>query len=118
MSIIYCEKHDLKLLREERIIQLADYATRSIHGDQYKVATRLEIEQVIRQALREAALLAAHESNAAAQPSIADDVCGFCGLSGADKIPHPVRWPGEVGAGTDLVHSDCENAEGKRAHAL
>lgn len=46
------------------------------------------------------------------------DICGFCGLPGADKIPHPVRWPGEDSAGTELVHSDCENAECRRAHSL
>ena len=46
-----------------------------------------------------------------------DDVCGFCGLGGADKIPHPVRWPGEESAGTDLVHAECEDSECGRAHA-
>lgn len=46
-----------------------------------------------------------------------EDVCGFCGKPGADKIPHPVRWPGEQSAGTDLVHSECESEECKRAHA-
>jgi len=48
----------------------------------------------------------------------ADDVCGFCGEGGADKVPHPVRWPGEESAGTQLVHAACENAECGRAHAL
>jgi hypothetical protein len=48
---------------------------------------------------------------------IMEDVCGFCNLPGADKIPHPVRWPGEVSAGTEFVHADCENDECKRAHA-
>ena len=46
-----------------------------------------------------------------------DDVCGFCGLPGADKVPHPVRWPNECSAGTDYVHSACEAAECERAHA-
>lgn len=46
-----------------------------------------------------------------------EDICGFCGRPGADKIPHPVRWPGEMSAGTELVHSDCEAAECGRAHA-
>ena len=46
-----------------------------------------------------------------------DEVCGFCGLSGADKFPHPVRWPGEASAGTALVHADCEHQECQRAHA-
>ena len=46
-----------------------------------------------------------------------EDICGFCGLPGADKIPHPVTWPGEESAGTRLVHSECENEECRRAHA-
>ena len=46
-----------------------------------------------------------------------EDICGFCGLSGADKIPHPIRWPGEESAGTNLVHADCEREECRRAHA-
>ena len=45
-----------------------------------------------------------------------EDICGFCGKSGADKIPHPIRWPGEESAGTDLVHAECEEAECRRAH--
>lgn len=45
-----------------------------------------------------------------------EDVCGFCGEPGADKIPHPVRWPGEQSAGTELVHAACETAECGRAH--
>ena len=56
------------------------------------------------------------------QPSyprqVPQDICGFCGLSGADKFPHPVRWPGEESAGTELVHADCENQECQRAHSL
>lgn len=47
-----------------------------------------------------------------------DDVCGFCGQTGADKVPHPVRWPGEDTAGTPYVHAECEDAECRRAHAL
>ena len=46
------------------------------------------------------------------------DICGFCGLSGADKVPHPVRWPGEESAGTDYVHASCETEECRRAHAV
>lgn len=46
-----------------------------------------------------------------------DDVCGFCEQPGADKIPHPVRWPGERSAGTELVHSECESEECARAHS-
>lgn len=46
-----------------------------------------------------------------------DDICGFCELPGADKIPHPIRWPGEESAGTTFVHAACEQAECERAHA-
>jgi hypothetical protein len=45
-----------------------------------------------------------------------DDICGICGQPGADKIPHPVRWPGEADPGTELVHADCEQEECRRAH--
>ena len=45
-----------------------------------------------------------------------DDLCGFCHLPGADKMPHPVRWPGEESAGTEYVHAECEDAECGRAH--
>ena len=47
-----------------------------------------------------------------------EDICGFCGLPGANKIPHPILWPGENSAGTQLVHAECEQAECARAHAL
>lgn len=47
-----------------------------------------------------------------------EDICGFCNKSGADKIPHPVRWPGEESAGTEFVHAECENEECRRAHSL
>ena len=47
----------------------------------------------------------------------ADDICGFCGLPGGDKIPHPVRWPGEESAGTKYVHAMCEDSECARAHS-
>ena len=46
------------------------------------------------------------------------DICGFCGLPGADKFPHPVRWPGEDSAGNEFVHAECENQECKRAHSM
>ena len=46
-----------------------------------------------------------------------DDICGFCGLPGADKVPHPVRWPGEERAVTEFVHATCEDADCRRAHA-
>jgi len=47
-----------------------------------------------------------------------ENICGFCGEPGADKMPHPVHWPGEQSAGTELVHAECEQEECKRAHAL
>ena len=47
-----------------------------------------------------------------------EDLCGLCGESGADKIPHPMHWPGEAIPDTPLVHAACEQAECKRAHAL
>lgn len=45
-----------------------------------------------------------------------EDICGLCGMPGADKIPHPIRWPGELRPDTDLVHAECENEECSRAH--
>jgi hypothetical protein len=47
-----------------------------------------------------------------------EDICGFCGRPGADKIPHPVRWPGEDHPGSDYVHVACENNEWRRAHSM
>ena len=47
-----------------------------------------------------------------------EEICGFCNLPGADKIPHPVRWPGEDSAGTKYVHNKCEDIECHRAHSL
>jgi hypothetical protein len=46
-----------------------------------------------------------------------ENICGFCGKPGADKMPHPIRWPGEQSAGTERVHTECEQEECKRAHA-
>lgn len=46
-----------------------------------------------------------------------DDICGLCGEPGADKLPHPVYWPGERVPNTDLVHAECEQEECSRAHA-
>ena len=48
---------------------------------------------------------------------VSDDICGLCGGSGADKMAHPVYWPGEQRPGTDLVHTECEREECRRAHA-
>lgn len=45
------------------------------------------------------------------------DICGFCGQPGADKVPHPHHWPGERSAGTDYVHAACEQEECTRAHS-
>ncbi len=44
-----------------------------------------------------------------------EDICGLCGNPGADKVPHPVRWPGEQAPGTPYVHADCESEECARA---
>ena len=46
-----------------------------------------------------------------------EDICGFCGEPGANKIPHPHRWPTEVNPNSELVHADCEQEECHRAHA-
>jgi hypothetical protein len=47
-----------------------------------------------------------------------EDLCGLCGEPGADKIPHPLHWPGEAIPDTPLVHAECEQEECKRAHSL
>lgn len=52
------------------------------------------------------------------EDAIDDYICGFCGLPGADKIPHPIRWPGEDSADSTYVHRACEDAECKRAYSL
>lgn len=44
-----------------------------------------------------------------------EDICGLCGETGADKIPHPVHWPTETIPDTELVHAECEHNETKRA---
>lgn len=48
---------------------------------------------------------------------MSEDICGLCGLHGADKIPQPVYWPGEQRPDTNLVHAECEEEECRRAHA-
>lgn len=45
------------------------------------------------------------------------DICGLCGDPGADKVPHPHYWPGELRPDTEYVHRDCEDAEQSRAHS-
>ncbi len=45
-----------------------------------------------------------------------NDICGLCGQPGADKIPHPIHWPGEEIPDTELVHQECEQEECRRAH--
>ena len=47
-----------------------------------------------------------------------DDICGLCGLPGADKISQPVYWPQERRPDTDLVHAECEREECERASIL
>ena len=46
-----------------------------------------------------------------------EDVCGLCGLPGADKIAHPIHWPTEQIPDGPYVHAECEDEECKRAHA-
>ena len=48
---------------------------------------------------------------------MSDHICGLCGMPGADKIPHPMYWPGEQRPNTNFVHAECEDEECKRAHA-
>jgi hypothetical protein len=43
------------------------------------------------------------------------DICGLCGLPGADKVAHPVHWPGEQIPDGQYVHAECEREECKRA---
>lgn len=45
-----------------------------------------------------------------------EDICGLCGLSGADKIRHPIHWPTEQIPNTEFVHASCEDEECRRAH--
>jgi len=46
-----------------------------------------------------------------------EDICGLCGLPGADKYAHPIHWPGEAVPDGPLVHAECEEEECRRAHA-
>lgn len=46
-----------------------------------------------------------------------EDICGLCGEPGADKIAHPIHWPGEQVPDGNLVHQECEQDECARAHA-
>jgi hypothetical protein len=48
----------------------------------------------------------------------AEDLCGLCGQPGADKVAHPVHWPGEQVPDGLYVHAACEAEECHRAHAL
>lgn len=54
----------------------------------------------------------------AALAEVRGEICGFCGQPGADKIPHPVRWPNEHHPGSELVHAACEAEECRRAHQM
>ncbi|MDS4029478.1 MAG: hypothetical protein RKO66_05345 [Candidatus Contendobacter sp.] len=44
-----------------------------------------------------------------------EDICGLCGLPGADKIPHTIRLPGETVPTSEFVHAECEQLEMERA---
>ena len=50
--------------------------------------------------------------------AIDDDICGLCGLPGADKIPHPIYWPQEMRPDTEYVHANCEREESQMASDL
>ena len=45
-----------------------------------------------------------------------DDICGLCGQPGADKMAHPMHWPGEQVPDGVMVHAECEQQECQRAH--
>ena len=47
-----------------------------------------------------------------------DDICGLCGLPGADKIPSQAHWPGERASDMPFVHAECERAECEMASLL
>ena len=47
-----------------------------------------------------------------------EDVCGLCGETGANKVPHPMYWPGEQRPGSQYVHMGCEREESNRAFKL
>ena len=46
------------------------------------------------------------------------DICGLCGMPGADKYAHPIHWPGERIPEGPLVHATCEEEECRRAHEV
>ncbi len=43
------------------------------------------------------------------------NICGLCGQPGADKVAHPVRWPGARAPDGPMVHAACEYDECMRA---
>lgn len=47
-----------------------------------------------------------------------EDICGLCGESGADKVAHPIHWPGEQIPNGPYVHAQCESDECGRAHSI
>ena len=53
---------------------------------------------------------------------MADDICGYCGEAGADKMAlwtgGGLYWPGEFVPDTEMVHSKCEEEETKRARCF
>lgn len=44
----------------------------------------------------------------------AEDICGFCGLGGADKIPAPLQYQDQMDPESDYVHQECEREEEER----
>ena len=53
---------------------------------------------------------------------MANDICGYCGEPGANKSAlwtgGGLYWPGEFIPDSELVHSECENEETRRAHSM
>jgi len=47
-----------------------------------------------------------------------EDICGLCGLPGADKIPNQEHWPAERVPDRPFVHAECERAECEMASRL
>jgi hypothetical protein len=51
-----------------------------------------------------------------------EDICGLCGLPGADKMAlwtgGGVYWPGERKPDAEVVRAECEQEETRRAHSM
>ena len=62
-----------------------------------------------------------HDCRQGRDCTCAEDICGLCGQTGADKMAlwtgNGIYWPGEEIPGTEFVHAECERAETERAHS-